>query len=129
MHCDGKLNLRSHFTSNCLIEMVAKAGLTIILIHVLETWLAGHELSRLLTSDYKPNTTYIVFCPHTHLQMPSHYQRLHWLARLKWNNWKCGRIDQYCENLFSYILEICLADRWLLILNLTPLTWFHASSV
>ena len=63
--------------------MVAKAGLTIILIHVLETWLAGHELSRLLTSDYKPNTTYIVSCPHTHLQMPSHYQRLHWLARLK----------------------------------------------
>jgi len=30
MYCDGKLNLRSHFTSYCLIEMVSEAGLTVL---------------------------------------------------------------------------------------------------
>jgi hypothetical protein len=29
MHCEGKLKLRSHNTSYCLIEMVCKAGLTV----------------------------------------------------------------------------------------------------
>ncbi len=29
MHCEGKLELRSHNTSHCLIEVVAKAGLTV----------------------------------------------------------------------------------------------------
>jgi len=28
MHCEGKLNLKSHNTSYCLIEVVTKAGLT-----------------------------------------------------------------------------------------------------
>ena len=32
MHCEGKLKLRSHNTSYCLIEVVTKAGLT---VHVL----------------------------------------------------------------------------------------------
>jgi hypothetical protein len=30
MHCDGKLKLRSHTTSYCLIEVVTKAGLTVV---------------------------------------------------------------------------------------------------
>jgi hypothetical protein len=29
MHCDGKLKLKSHNTSSCLIEVVTKAGLTV----------------------------------------------------------------------------------------------------
>ena len=29
MHCEGKLKLRSHNTSYCLIEVVTKAGLTV----------------------------------------------------------------------------------------------------
>jgi len=29
MHCEGKLKLRSHNTSYCLIGMVTKAGLTV----------------------------------------------------------------------------------------------------
>jgi hypothetical protein len=29
MHCEGKLKLRSHTTSYCLIEVVTKAGLTV----------------------------------------------------------------------------------------------------
>jgi hypothetical protein len=28
MHCEGKLILRSHNTSHCLIDVVTKAGLT-----------------------------------------------------------------------------------------------------
>ena len=31
MHCEGKLKLRSHNTSYCLIEVVTKAGLTVSL--------------------------------------------------------------------------------------------------
>ena len=30
MHCEGKLNLKSHNTSYCLIEVVTKAGLTVV---------------------------------------------------------------------------------------------------
>jgi len=30
MHCEGKLKLTSHNTSYCLIEVVTKAGLTIL---------------------------------------------------------------------------------------------------
>jgi hypothetical protein len=30
MHCEGKLQLRSHNTSYCLIEVVTKAGLTVL---------------------------------------------------------------------------------------------------
>jgi hypothetical protein len=29
MHCEGKLKLKSHNTSYCLIEVVTKAGLTV----------------------------------------------------------------------------------------------------
>jgi hypothetical protein len=29
MHCEGKLKLRSHNTSYCLIEVVTKAGLNV----------------------------------------------------------------------------------------------------
>jgi hypothetical protein len=29
MHCEGKLKLKSHNTSCCLIEVVTKAGLTV----------------------------------------------------------------------------------------------------
>ena len=29
MHCEGKLELRSHNTSSCLVEVVTKAGLTV----------------------------------------------------------------------------------------------------
>jgi hypothetical protein len=30
MHCEGKIKLRSHNTSYCLVEVVTKAGLTSI---------------------------------------------------------------------------------------------------
>jgi len=32
MQCEGKLKLRSHNTSYCLIEVVTKAGLTVLLV-------------------------------------------------------------------------------------------------
>ena len=35
MHCEGKLILRSHNISHCLIEVVTKAGLTISLLLVI----------------------------------------------------------------------------------------------
>jgi len=30
MHCEGRLELRSHNTGYCLIEVVTKAGLTVV---------------------------------------------------------------------------------------------------
>jgi hypothetical protein len=34
MHCEGKLKLRSHHTSYCLIEVVTKTGLTVPGIYI-----------------------------------------------------------------------------------------------
>jgi hypothetical protein len=39
MHCEGKLKLRSHNTSYCLIEVVTKAGLTVPMQSVHKTGL------------------------------------------------------------------------------------------
>jgi len=33
MHCEGKLKLRLHNTSYCLIEVVTKAGFTVLAIY------------------------------------------------------------------------------------------------
>ena len=33
MHCEVKLNLRSHYTKHCLIEVVTKADLTVDVFH------------------------------------------------------------------------------------------------
>ena len=35
MHCEGKLRLRSYNTRYCLIEVVTKAGLTVVFIFTL----------------------------------------------------------------------------------------------
>jgi hypothetical protein len=42
MHCEGKLKLRSHIASYCLIEVATKAGLTVLLnqTHIHKEWIA-----------------------------------------------------------------------------------------
>jgi len=49
IHCEGKLKLRSHNTSYCLIEVVTKAGLTVIINN-------DRELCQIYKSNVKKST-------------------------------------------------------------------------
>jgi hypothetical protein len=55
MHCEGKLNLKSHNTSYCLIEVVTKAGLTVSpFVHYITGSIILRNLSSVLINNTEP---------------------------------------------------------------------------
>jgi hypothetical protein len=62
MHCEGKLKLRSHIASYCLIEVATKAGLTVLLnlcntcICYFVIYQDSHELFHVLTQTLDEDT-------------------------------------------------------------------------
>jgi hypothetical protein len=52
MHCEGKLKLRSHNISYCLIEVVTKAGLTVhvyVIARTTQTYFWCHDITEILS--------------------------------------------------------------------------------
>ena len=60
MQCEGKLKIRSHITSYCLIEVATKAGLTVFLnlcnICYFVIYQDSHELFHVLTQTLDEDT-------------------------------------------------------------------------
>ena len=55
MHCEGKLNVKSHNTSYCLIEVVTKAGLTVSpFVHYITGSIIFRNLSSVLINYTAP---------------------------------------------------------------------------
>ena len=63
MHCEGKLKLRSHNTSYCLLQVVIKAGLTVYdeVTFFQLTWPLGHvSYCHHFSSVVRPSTFHIL---------------------------------------------------------------------